>query len=174
MLIISEWTGGAHCYFRFHLFKLSAHFRFVQTIDAGDGDLSRFENLDSDPALEFQMNDWTFAYWRTSLAQSPAPRVVLKFSDGLYRLCPALMRKPPPAKSALHQKAAEIARLDTWGASGQPPVELWVGMVDLIYTGNCREAWELLRLSWPKKVRAEPISSVSSERSWRAVHLPAH
>jgi hypothetical protein len=149
MLVVSEWTGGAHCCYRFHLFEVGTQFRFLQTMDAGHGDQSRFENLDQDPALEFQMNDWTFAYWRTSFAQSPAPRVILKFSEGQYRLCPALMRKVPPTESAQRQKAAELASSDAWNAGGQPPVELWVEMLDLIYAGNPREAWELLRLSWP-------------------------
>lgn len=149
MLVVSEWTGGAHCCYRFHLFEVGTQFRFLQTMDAGHGDQSRFENLDQDPALEFQMNDWTFAYWRTSFAQSPAPRVILKFSEGQYRLCPDLMRKVRPTETALRQKAAELASSDAWNAGGQPPVELWVEMLDLIYAGNPRDAWELLRMSWP-------------------------
>ncbi len=149
MLVVSEWTGGAHCCYRFHLFEVGTQFRFLQTMDAGHGDQSRFENLDQDPALEFQMNDWTFAHWRTSFAQSPAPRVILKFSEGQYRLCPDLMRKVRPTETALRQKAAELASSDAWNAGGQPPVELWVEMLDLIYAGNPRDAWELLRMSWP-------------------------
>ena len=164
MLVVSEWTGGAHCCFRFHLFEVGTQFRFLQTIDAGHGDQSRFENLDPDPALEFQMNDWTFAYWRTSFAQSPAPRVILKFSEGQYRLSPALMRKVPSSESALRQKAAELASSDAWNAGGQPPVELWVEMLDLIYAGNSREAWELLLMSWP----ANNADRADFEREFRA------
>jgi len=93
-LVISEWTGGAHCCSNFYIFEIGARFRFLAKIEAGHGDMSHFANLDGDGNLEFVGADWTFAYWRTSFAESPAPEIILRFAAGGYRLAEDLMRKP--------------------------------------------------------------------------------
>lgn len=151
-LLISDWTGGAHCCFSFHLYQIGDNnFRLIQTFNAEDTDYANFINLDDDPALEFRMFDWTFAYWRTSFANSPSPEVILKYNGNKYEVSYSLMRKPPLPQNELSRIAAEIATLPEW-KENPPPVRLWEEMLTLIYSGNMPQAWNLAELSWPKQI----------------------
>jgi len=150
-LVVSEWTGGAHCCCLFHVFAIGTRFRYIQTINAMDADGAGFENLDEDAALEFPMFDFTFAYWRTSFAESPAPAVILKYQDPKYEMACDLMRKPSIPHEELNRLAAEIKALSGW-ENEHPPVRLWAEMLDLVYTGNIFQAWDLVELSWPKGI----------------------
>lgn len=148
-LVVNEWTGGSHSDFIFHIFEIGENFRHIQSINAEHSDLVDFENLDEDPALEFPMNDWTFAYWKTCFAQSPAPLVILKYTGTKYEVADQLMRKPGLSPDELNQMAADIREYPDWKEE-QPPVELWRQMLDLIYTGNMNQAWVVCDLAWPK------------------------
>lgn len=150
-LLVSEWTGGAHCCFLFHIFEIGNQFRHIQTINAVHSGLADFANLDEDPALEFQMVDWTFAYWRTSFAASPAPAVILKYQGQQYEMASDLMGKPSLSFEQFVQLADEIKSSPEW-ESKQPPVRLWAEMLDLIYTGRMDQAWDLVDASWPKAI----------------------
>ncbi len=150
-LVVSEWTGGAHCCFYFHVFEIGHRFRHIQTINVAHADLADFENVDDNPALEFPMSDWTFVYWRTCFADSPAPPVILKFQGQKYEMACDLMRKLGLSHDELNSLAAEIKTLPEW-KSEQPPVRLWSEMLDLIYTGNMLQAWKLVDHSWPKGI----------------------
>jgi len=151
-LVVSEYTGGANCCHRVHVFEIGDQFRYIQTIDALHSDLADFENVDGDPALEFLMADWTFAYWRTGLFDSPSPLVVLKYNGSQYAMAPNLMRKPPLSQDELMQVATEIAApLDAeLAAQSDLGTRLAHRMLDLIYSGNMGQAWELVDLAWPK------------------------
>lgn len=148
-LAVSEWSGGAHCCFTLHLFQIGERFRHVQSIDLVHSDLAHFENLDADPALEFVTNDWTFAYWHTDFAQSPAPRVVMKYRGDRYRIDVDLMRRPPLAPEEFGRRVRELAALPEWGDE-HPPVRLWAEMLDLVYSGNLAQARELIERAWPQ------------------------
>ena len=150
-LVVSEWTGGAHCCFLFHVFEIGDQFRYIQTINAGDSDCADFKNVDNDPALEFPMADWTFANWRACFAASPAQEVILKYNGKKYEMAPDLMRKPRLTHEELIKMATDIKTLLDWKAK-QPPVQLWARMLDLIYTGNMDQAWALIELSWPDEI----------------------
>ena len=151
-LVVSEYTGGAHCCFLIHIFEIGKKFRHIQTIDLEDSDTD-FSNLDGDPALELPMNDWTFAYWKTSFADSPAPEVILKYSGGQYQMAPKLMKKLPRRQAELIETAAKIKSLPEWKDSAQKiPPALWRELLNLIYTGNMAQAWKLFDLAWPEEM----------------------
>lgn len=150
-LVVSEWTGGAHCCFLFHVFEIGDQFRYIQTINAGHSDGADFENIDNDPALEFPMRDWTFAYWRTCFVASPAPEVILKYKGEKYKMAYDLLRKPSLPQDELAQLATDIKTSEDWKKE-QPPAMLWARMLDLIYTGNMNQAWALAELSWPAEI----------------------
>jgi len=150
-LVVSEWTGGAHCCFLFHVFEIGSRFRHIQTIDAVHSDLADFENMDEDPDLEFLMADWTFAYWNASFAASPAPGVILKYNGETYEMAYDLMRKPGLSPQDLNQLASDIKSWQGW-EDDRPPSILWGEMLTLIYTGNMVQAWDLFDRSWPEGV----------------------
>ncbi|MGB7748991.1 MAG: hypothetical protein WBN75_17070 [Verrucomicrobiia bacterium] len=154
-LVVSEWTGGAHCCFVYYVFQIGDTFKLIDRLDAEHGDNSDFEDLRHNGNLEFVMADWTFAYWNNCFADSPAPTVILRYQDSKYRPDLELMRKPPPNDQDLHLMAenlkakfaneAETGSNDKWKA----PSDLWGKMLDLIYSGNRDSAWKLLDMSWP-------------------------
>jgi len=150
-LVISEWSLGAHCCYTFHIFEIGDTFRHVQSIEAGSSESAYFANLDGSPGYEFVMNDWTFAYWYTSFAESPAPQVVLTFNGTSYVFAREFMKKDPASETRLREAAESIREMDDW-RMGVPPRELWVQMIDLIYSGNMTQAFKLFDLAWPGNV----------------------
>lgn len=144
-LVIFEWSGGAHCCYTAHVFEIGQRFRKIASLNAENGPLD-FEDLDGDGILEVVLKDWAFAYWRTSFNYSPAPRVVLRFRNGVYRTAPEFMRKLPVSDDWLKEKAQEVLKGD-WTNERVPP-ELWRYMVELIYTGNAKQAWAFFDMAW--------------------------
>ncbi len=146
-LLISEYSGGAHCCTTYYVFAFEPFFRrlaVIPTLDAG----ARFEDLDGKPGLEVITADMTFAYWNTYYAASPKPRVVLAWTGADYVAAPELMAAPPPSPEALASQAAEIAASDQWTPDQLDP-DLWREMLELIYSGHGDLAWSFLEAAWP-------------------------
>ncbi len=76
-LLFASWTGGAHCCFSFTILELGDKPTIIAKLDAKHSDGAHFADLNHDGKYEFVSNDWTFAYWHASFAESPAPAVVL-------------------------------------------------------------------------------------------------
>ncbi len=95
-VVISSYSGGAHCCSSTHIYSLGNEFQLLDTIESKHSD-GRFEDLDKDEIPEFIANDWTFAYWHTNFSDSPAPEIILKFKNGKYQLAMDLMKKPVPS-----------------------------------------------------------------------------
>jgi hypothetical protein len=157
-LVISEWSGGANCCLTFHIFEIGKKFRNIAEIDAEFGDQGpHFVHLDQSRGLQIQIYDWTFANWHSDFADSPAPKVILRFSDGAYRVSPDLMRSPIPSVSDLDARVAAIrthknsSRNKSWPGADVSPI-LWATMLDLIYTGHAGDAWKFLDRAWPAQI----------------------
>jgi hypothetical protein len=88
--------------------------------------------------------------------------VIFQYRDGEYRLAPGLMRNPAPTEQELSDKAAGVRKdfnLDgpaeyNYAAAQEDsvwkaPPSLWAEMLDLIYSGNMKSAWQFLDLAWP-------------------------
>ena len=78
--------------------------------------------------------------------------VVLKYSDGQYRVSAELMKKLPPNfnhwKPKIKSWKNDLRRKDPeW-----PPPSLIQTMTDLIFTGNRKEAFDLIHSIWPPDV----------------------
>lgn len=165
-LVISEFTGYANCCLVLHIFEIGPTFKKLGTIDAEFGDSGpHFLHPDKDSkstGLAVQIHDWTFANWNTDFADSPAPKVMLQFSGGAYRVAPDLMRTPEIAASDLATRAAAIrdyapsAKGGTWPHAEVSP-QLWATMLDLIYSGHADDAWKFLDDAWPPKVQGKDV-----------------
>ena len=142
------------CFF-FHIFEIGNSFRRIQTIEAKDGDGAYFVNLDTDPAFEFVMDDWSFAYWKSAFAFSPHPEVILKYDGRQYDVAAALMRKPAMPDVELEQIGDLIKASPEWQEKQQPPVDLWATMLNFIYAGNMEQAWKLFEMSWPDEINGK-------------------
>ena len=151
-LVVLEWTGGAHCCYKYHVFEIGKAFRPVASISAADG-IAKFEDLDHYGLQEVILGDFTFAYQFACYAQTPVPKVILHYRDGGYVLDPKLMQAPAPALAELRAKAKKVCAVyqaenrnpEQWGS----PTDLWAEMLTLIYTGHEDLAWQFFELSWP-------------------------
>ena len=153
-LIVSEWTGGAHCCYLFHVFELGDRFREVAKLNGQHAGGSDFADVDHDGRYEFLTYDSTFAYWKASFAESPAPQVVLKFREGAYHVAPELMKRPAPAMDQLATAIEHVRENPRWIGSkdlpeGAVPPDLWRNMLELMYTGHAGLAWRFLHETWP-------------------------
>jgi len=153
-LVISEWLGGANCCLTLHIFELGPIFKKTRH------DRRRLRRLrpalfESAQGLEghdlsVQIHDWTFANWNTDFADSPAPKVILRYSDNAYRIAPDLMRAPPTSPSDLATRASTVKNYPPSAKGGEWPraqvsPDLWGTMLDLIYSGHAEESLEVPR-----------------------------
>lgn len=147
--VIQSFSGGAHCCFYTSIFERQPRLYLVAEFDGAHAPVELLQ-LDDDPAWEVRLYDWTFAYWKASFAESPAPEVVLDWQDGFYAGSATLMRKPPPATRELEQAAA-AARAAILERK-RPSALLWGPMLDYIYAGQAASAFELLEQAWPGEI----------------------
>ena len=114
-MIVSLYTGGAHCCLMHYVFELEPEFKLVATLDAQDTWPAYFADLDGNHRYYYLAEDWTFAYWYMSFAGSPFHSVVLQFVDdskgGSYHLALDKMQRPAPTP-AEWKKALEKVRVE--------------------------------------------------------------
>lgn len=144
-------SGGAHCCIQVYVLQLGPDFTVLNRLDAGNY-LPLFRQADGDPALEIELRDNIFAYWRAPFAKSPAPRVILDFQEGRYRTAPELMRQPALGESRLFRRAQALRSGRGWDRDPRYPLDsgLWTVMLDLVYSGNLTQAERFLELAWPE------------------------
>src|SRR5579859_2193833 len=119
-LLISEWSGGNHCCYTFHLFRLADGFRKIQSIPLFDADESAFVRRTGVSGLVLDSADYSaFAYFPAGFAGSPAGRVLLSFQQGRFRLDLRLMKADAPGKGVTDKCAALFKKSRDW-RSGQP------------------------------------------------------
>ena len=149
-LIVSVWSGGAHCCFSVIIFSLGEELKKIAEIEGVDSSFE-FKDFEGDGLYELVGRDWTFAYWETSFANSPAPQVVLRYQHGKYALATDIMKKQPPDKKELEAKIVELRdKFANVGAlDDEAPSELWEYMLDLIYSGNGKLAFTVFNKAWP-------------------------
>ena len=146
-LLISEWTGGSHCCYRFHIFQLGGNFRKIQTLPLYDADESAFVRRPGVKGLVLHSADYSaFAYFPQSFAGSPAGRVFLSFQQGRFRVDPVLMKAKGPDEVTVARCAALFKKSRDW-KDGQP-MGMWYYATDLIYTGNEAAAYDFVQRSW--------------------------
>ena len=179
-LVVSEWSGGANCCLTLHIFEIGRRLRKIGAIDAAYGDTGpHFVKL-KDPGLQVQVYDWTFANWHSDFASSPAPRVILSYQRGAYRIAPDLMSTAAPdmkdvaAKIGQIRDATKSLRAGSWPGADIPPL-LWGTMLDLIYSGHRLLAWQVVDMAWPKQIGGKEtfvddfIAQMKKSPYWKTV-----
>jgi hypothetical protein len=144
-LLITQWTGGAHCCTMYRLFQLGDEFRVLGAVYAGDYD-SQIADLDGDGNWEFIVHDWAYAYngpWAE--AGKPGPYVILHYTGDGYHLAGQLMRKPAPTTEELQALAEPYVGNSRAAAQGR----FWEDAVGLVYSGHPESLISFLELVWP-------------------------
>ena len=150
-MIVSFYTGGAHCCLLHYVFELEPEFRLLATLDARDSWPAYFADLDHDQHYYYLAEDWTFAYWWMSFAGSPYHSIVLHYADdskgGGFHLAMDKMQAPAPTQvewqTALGDMRGKL-QLDKEKMFNDLPDVLWQEVLGLIYTGHSDLAWKFL------------------------------
>lgn len=146
-LLISEWSGGAHCCYTFHLFQLGTQFREIQSIPLFDADESAFVRRPGVKGLVLATADYSaFAYFPSGFSGSPAGRVFLSFQRGQFRLDATLMHATAPKRGEIRGCAALFRKSREWKTA--QPMGMWYYATDLVYAGHESDALAFLRASW--------------------------
>jgi FG-GAP repeat len=85
-LIVSAWSGGAHCCYSSGVYSVGEDVKAVLLLETGNCGPGEFEDLDGNGTREFITCDDQWAYSYCSFADSPFPRVIYSYdsSRGLY------------------------------------------------------------------------------------------
>ncbi len=131
-LVVSELTGGGHLSHLLHVVDLGGSPQEIACVAGGGPEIEYFEDVDADGKPEYLTHDWSFSGWQTCVADSPAPRVVLRLrNDGPVVAWP-LMRSRDPLT------------LD-----GNSKGEVLGTVLRGLYTDRAKQAWGLFEDAWP-------------------------
>jgi len=156
-LAIYEWSGGAHCCYTMFLFEFDEEVKQITKIDGKDS-VPEFTDIDGNSVPELSFYDMTYAYWPGCFADSPCPRVILRWSNDSYVIAPDLMRCPAPSAQQLEKEAAKIRVSERWTSGPNSeydqwniPRELFSTALDLMYTGHEDLGWKFIEMAWTDK-----------------------
>jgi hypothetical protein len=165
-LVIRQWQGSAHGDSRYLVLEL-CNGHGVSEIDVIDGLLSvELADVNNDGMVEITGLDKTYSYFQgDSFAASPLPRVVLSFDETQARFVPdrKLMSKRPLSREEFDRLSSEFKKDARWHEQLRPPSGLFLTVLELVYSGNEEQAWELFDASWPD------VSEVSKEQYRQAL-----
>jgi hypothetical protein len=147
-VVVSSYSGGMHCCTTHWIVTLAADGpRPVARLDAADGQ-AEIADLDRDGTPEIVVADWSFAYWNTSFAESPAPRVVLRWDGARFAPTWRGLRWPPIDIAALDTQTASVRADAAWAERQFPPAAYWATLLDLLYAGHGGEAARFAEDAW--------------------------
>jgi hypothetical protein len=150
-LVIRQWQGSAHGELKYLVLELDSS--AVNEIDVIDGLLSvEFQDLNNDGIVEITGLDKSYSYFGGDcFTSSPLPLVVLSFDKTQAKFVPdkKLMSKPPLPQDQLKRLRLKYKKDPRWSKESRPPSELFATMLERVYSGNEKQAWELFDASWP-------------------------
>ena len=175
---IQYYTGGAHCCYKMYVYELGAdEVTALPVISGDDSDIIAVRKKTTG-GLAIQTGDSNFAYWLTSFAGSPIPTVILSYKNGEFRPDISLMKKPAPTLVALKAKVAKAKKNITLKAyTGEENEDFlyafWDEMIDLMYSGNEKSAWQYFDLVWDsrkpgkEKFKEDFINKLNNSPYWQ-------
>lgn len=175
---IQYYTGGAHCCYKMYVYELGANgITALPAIDGDDSDIIATKKLPTG-GVAIQTGDSNFAYWLTSFAGSPIPTVILSYKNGEFRPDASLMKRNAPTLAVLKAKAAKAKKNMTLKAyTGEESEDFlyafWDEMIDLIYSGNEKSAWQYFDLVWDprkpgkEKFKEDFINKLNDSQYWQ-------
>lgn len=155
-VIISSYSGGAHCCWDYALISLSDPPRATFEFSSAVGARFTLENTEAGTVTLIETADTTFAYWRTSYVDSPMPGIAMRLSHGQTTIAADLMRRPAPSPQELASEAARVreairAEMEA-GAKELSIADYWRTPLELMYSGHEDLAWKFFDDAWPTGV----------------------
>lgn len=171
-LIVSNWTGGAHCCHFLHIFELGKKIKKLITIDARSSSIHLID-LDHDGFPEIEFWDGSIDYQFASFAGSPGGKVILKFQKDHYEVATHLMDKPLPTDKKLDSLKKKIRTAFAKRNTPSLPYELLKTLMDLSYSGHFNFALKFVDEVWPKekygleKFKSEFSQALQDSAYWK-------
>lgn len=163
-LIVSVFTGGAHCCTSHYLYELAPTVRLVARLNDADDDMAHFGRDPKDRKYYYYTADWTFRYWPTCFACSPSEDVILRFVDdangGAYHVAFDKMQKPAPKQSAWNNELRTAQKAVQAGAVDDVGQAMWGVVLNLLYTGHSDLAWKFVDAVGPE-AQQKPFASLA-------------
>lgn len=173
-LIISNWTGGAHCCHFVHIFELGKKFKKLITVQANSSSV-RFVDLDHDGFPEIEFLDGAIDYKFACFADSPGGRVVLKFKKDHYAVAPELMKSSSPTLRKIKNLKKVMSLAFAKNDNPDLPYNFLNTMMELSYSGHFNLALKLADEVWPidkpglMKFKDEFSKSLHESIYWKAL-----
>ncbi len=171
-MIVTSWSGGAHCCFTHYVFELEPKLRLVAKLEDGDTDLGHFEDLDHNGHY-FYVTYEIWSYWPSSFAGSTGHKVFLKWDKDRFRLDLNRMRHPALTHEEWKKALKDVD--DVADDRASLGVALWDPVLDLIYSGNSSLAWKFVEEVNPKALQGNNpsledfCSMLKSSEYWQDV-----
>jgi hypothetical protein len=164
-MIVSAFTGGAHCCTFHFVFELQPEFKLLATLDDADDDLSHFERDRQDGHYYYITADWTFAYWPDCFACSPSALVKLRWIDdkngGGFHLAADKMQKPAPTQKEWNRALSEAQKAVNSHDVNSIGTTMWQTVLNLIYSGHSDLAWKFVDELGPK-AQQKPLPTLAN------------
>lgn len=152
-MIVSLFTGGAHCCSIHYVFELGPQFKLLATLNDSDDDMAHFERL-ADGHYYYVTADWTFGYWPTCFACSPSELVTLRWTDnakgGGFHLAMDKMQTPAPTTAQWNQQLSAAQTVVAASDADSIGTTMWQTVLNLIYGGHADLAWKFVDALGPK------------------------
>lgn len=159
-----------------HIFETGDTFKKLYSIE-GDFINPIFKDLNNDKIPEIIFTDCTFHKWRYPGPDCYYPKVIFTYKDGRYIYANELMEKPLPSDDEFEDKVKKVKKISKWRYHTAdiviPPPEILGYMLELIYSGNSKKAWEFYEKVWKgnlykqkEKYLLDFIKKLSSSRYW--------
>ncbi len=161
-LVISNWTGGAHCCHFLHVFELGKKLKKLVTVEALSSSI-RLVDLDHDGYPEIEFWDGAIDEQFACFAGSPGGRVVLKFQNGRYEVATHLMKKPMPTTKKIKHLKRDLVRAFKEEQSPDLPYPFLEALMEMSYSGHFKLALQLADKTWP--VEKPGLASFKNEFS---------
>lgn len=171
-LVISNWTGGAHCCHFLNIFELGKKFKKLVTVEALSSSIKLID-LDHDGYPEIEFWDGSIDYQFACFAGSPGGRVVLKFQKDHYAVATHLMKKPTPAAKKIKLLKQNLIRGFRNEKSPDLPYSFLEALMNLSYSGHFKLALQLTDETWPSekpglgKFKSEFSQALRDSQYWK-------
>lgn len=149
-LVVSNWTGGAHCCHFLHIFELGKKLKKLVSVEANSSSV-RLVDLDRDGFPEIEFWDGAIDYQFACFAGSPGGRVILKFQKDHYEVAGHLMRTPVPTPQKIKNLKKTIVLAFEKNDNPDLPYEFLNTMMELSYSGHFSLALKLADETWPAR-----------------------
>ncbi len=168
-MIVSTFSGGAHCCWEYAVIALSDPPRVTFQMDSAVGARFTLDPAERGNTTLIETADTTWAYWHTSYVESPMPRVTMRLEHGQTTIEASAMRAPAPPSEDIAVLAIQVrdeirAEMAANGAANAAATgvangvkelstaDYWRTPLELMYTGHEDLAWKFFDDAWPEGV----------------------